>query len=74
MLWCVTGNGRLRIFWNTRQNATGVNRTGGGEGCMGWEGQEMGHFRGMPPLSGNLKVPRNSQAFLLKAHYAGLLS
>lgn len=30
MLWCVTGNGRLRIFWNTRQNATGVNRTGGG--------------------------------------------
>lgn len=47
---------------------------GGGEGCMGWEGQEMGHFRGMPPLSGNLKIPRNSQAFLLKAHYAGLLS
>lgn len=58
----------------TQDRTLQVSTEPGGGGCMGWEGQEMGHFRGMPPLSGNLKIPRNSQAFLLKAHYAGLLS
>lgn len=54
------------------QNVTGVNRTGWGG--TRWEGQGTGHFRGMPPSSGKPKLPRNSQAFLLKAYQVGLLS
>lgn len=54
------------------QNVTSVNRMGWGG--MRQEGQETGHFRGMPPSSGKPKLPRNSQAFLLKAYQVGLLS
>lgn len=75
MLCCVTGNGGWTGNWHAgrprcldrRETATGSDRAGRGWGVR-WEGQEMGCPTEIPPPSGNLMLPRNCQAFLLKAY------